>query len=139
MTGKLTKDYKDEEELEGISIIFKEQELTLTRKALNHQVPYFGYYYFIYLEKIAIMKGTAVALAFKAYMAEKSIKPFTESELNTWLGIYIPKDPLSRRAYRFHPSFNSKYLLEGSTIKNTYYSPVYIEKNLPLLVEGGIR
>ena len=120
-------------------IIFKEQELTLTRKALNHQVPYFGYYYFIYLEKIAIMKGTAVALAFKAYMAEKSIKPFAESELNTWLGIYIPKDPLSRRAYRFHPSFNSKYLLEGSTIKNAYYSPVYIENNLPLLVEGGIR
>ena len=118
--------------------IFRDKELTLCRKALTNQVPFFGYYYFINLEKIAIMKGTAVALAFKAFEAEKKKRPISEQELNQWLGINIPKDPISNQSYS--PSYRSDFILNGTTInKNKSYNPVYIKNILPLLVNGDRR
>lgn len=117
---------------------FKDQELTLCRKALINQVPYFGYYYFINLEKIAIMKGTAAALAFKAYEVEKKKKHISEQELNQWLGINIPKDPISNESYTL--SYSSNFSLQGTTIsKNKSYNPVYINNFLPLLFKGDRR
>ncbi len=121
---------KDSDEL------FKQQEMIMVQKAFeNSFVNYFNYYC-LNLEKLAIMNGTAIALAFKALDSEDKNhrRRINEFILNKWLGISIPKDPLSRKSYSFVGY--QGYSLVGSPVKNDHYKGQYIKgKYLPLLLK----
>ncbi len=127
---------------------FNEFELTMCRKAFSKDYTDYFYYYCRNLEKIAIMKGTAVALAFSAYETEKNLLPLNEGDLNNWLGIDIPFDPLTRRPYVFYSKKRSDmpsayrlnrrcdYLFSASSFPNAYYKCTYLKDDLKLIIDG---
>ena len=117
--------------------LFKIEEQIICQKAFSNSITNYFYYYCLNLEKIAIMRGTAVALGFKAFDSEdkRFRRHVSESILNKWLGTTIPIDPLARRPYNFVGYRN--YGFVGCPVKNDYYEGQYIKgkKCLPLLLK----
>ena len=120
---------------------FNEFELIMCRKAFSYGYIDYFYYYCMNLEKIVIMKGTAVALAISAYEADKNVFPLTDKDLNSWLGIDIPLDPITRNPYVFDSGHHStyfsnhrkNYLFTASSIHSGYYKCTYLKDSLLLI------
>ena len=119
------------------SELFKVQEQIFCQKAFSDSYVNYFYYYCLNLEKLAILRGTAIALGFKAFNSEvnKYRRPVSEYTLNKWLEANIPIDPLSRRHYNFVGY--QRYDFVGSPVNIAYYKEQYIKgKYLPLLLKN---
>ncbi len=103
-------------------------EATICKKAFSHSVIDFFDYYCLNIEKITIMKGTALALGIKANKLKRDKKALTNNmPVNKiYQGTDIPKDSSSRIKYDVI-SEGKKVKFYTSIIKNQYYNCIFIK------------
>lgn len=107
----------------------------------NFPETFFTNFYDLYRkreESIAIMEGTAIALALAAYSSDKNENedkindsmPKNINELGKWLGVELPLDRMSKSPYQFY--FADDYFLAGSPSEEKNKDS-YFQNYLPYL------